>query len=198
MKKIIKNPSEIELKPSKREITASFTNMTGYVGIAEKMPLEVLPVFMNKYFELNSDEILRADGVIDKFEGDKILAFWSILETERHSAQLACETSLAQMNAMNRFYNWAKNHGHPCPKIRIGISTGELIVGNLGIKNRMDFTVMGHSVNVAHTLQEMAKEHGFDILVSETTRDMTNGLKFGHAIPVDCCDSKINAYPLLK
>ena len=172
--------------------------MTRYVSIAETMPLDVLPEFMNKYFALNFDEIIKRNGIIDKFEGDKIIAFWGRFESAKESAQRACESALAQMDAMNQFYDWAKRNGHPCPEIRIGISAGELIVGNLGSSSRIDYTVMGHDVNVAFALQEAAKEFGSCILVSESTCSLTNGLEFGDIISIDCCNSKINAHPLIQ
>jgi len=197
IEKIIKTPSGLKLGADIRELTVSVTNMTGYVGIAEKMPLADLPKFMNKYFELNCGEILKAEGCIDKLEGDKIISFWNLIESGTHSAQLACESAVAQINSMNEFYNWAKSKGYPCPKIRIGINTGELVIGNLGTKTRMDFTVMGDAANIAFRLEEAAKVNDLKILVGQSTRENTTGFDFGDAVLIEYSKSTIEGYPLI-
>lgn len=196
--KILKNPAKLKLGADIRELTVSVTNMTGYVGIAEEMPLADLHNFMNKYFEFNCDEILKAEGCIDKLEGDKIISFWNLFEAGTHSAQLACESAIAQINSMNQFYDWAKSKGYPCPKIRIGINTGEMVIGNLGTKTRMDFTVMGDATNIAFRIEEAAKVNDIKILVGHSTRENTTGFDFGEAVTIEYSNSTIEGYPLIN
>src|SRR5262245_1046240 len=114
---------------SRRELrycTVSFTNMEGYVGIAERMSLEHLPIFMNRYFAGIGAAIHSRKGMIDKYIGDTVEAVWV---PEDRGAQLACESALDQMHAMKEFYAWARNNGYPCPPIRIGINTGYMRIG---------------------------------------------------------------------
>ncbi|MBI9075262.1 MAG: hypothetical protein JEZ02_07620 [Desulfatibacillum sp.] len=87
-------PPRPKFGSEQRELTVSVTNMADYVSIAEKISLEALSHFMTKYFELNSEEIYKREGCIDRFEGDKIVAFWGLFRTEKHSAQLACESAI--------------------------------------------------------------------------------------------------------
>ena len=183
---------------SAEEIDAavSFTNMTGYVGIAEKMPLKLLPEFMKQYFEVNCSVIQKYQGCIDKFEGDKIMAFWGLNQTPEQSAQLACESAVSQMEEMEKFYAWAKKNGHPCPKIRIGISTGPVIMGNMGSKTILDFTVMGACVSTAATLQDAAKHCDSAILVDENTRNYVTDVKFDDLVNVAKGNSMIKAFPI--
>jgi adenylate cyclase len=183
-----------------KKITASVlvTNMTGYVGIAEKMPLAVLSEFMNQYFETHCSVIEKFNGCIDQFAGDRIVAFWGMKNTQHQNAQLACESAVSQMTEMEKFYAWAKDKGYPCPKIRIGISTGPAVIGNLGSKTRFNYTVLGACVTIAQALEEEAKKVDSGILVDENTRNLTTRLLFGDKIEVLKGASRISAFPLIK
>ena len=183
--------------PAKTTIaTISFTNMTGYVGIAEKMPLDLLPEFMNRYFEANCSAIIKHEGCIDQFEGDKIMAFWGLHHPPQESAQLACESAISQIKEMEKFYSWAKEQGHPCPDIRIGISTGPVVMGSIGGKTRMDFTALGKPVIIANALQDKAKTFGSCILVDENTRKFAMNVQFGEVIEMTRGLSNIRAFPI--
>ena len=194
----LRSPKNEDLRVPAKETTASvsFTNMTGYVGIAEIMPLKLLPEFMNQYFEVNCSAILEYEGRIDRFEGDRIMAFWGLNHTAGQSAQLACESAITQMRGMEKFYSWAKGEGHPCPRIRIGISTGTVIMGDVGGRTRSDFTVMGAPVGIAEALQDEAKKCDSAILVDETTRNHATDFRFGEIIEIVKSDSTITAFPI--
>jgi len=145
----------------------SFTNMTGYVGIAERMPMEKLPVFMKRYFETQGEAIQARKGVLDKYIGDVIEAFWT--EPKVH-AQLACECALDQLAAMRDFHAWASSNGYPSPDIRIGVNSGLMSVGELGTEVLRNFTVMGDEVNLASRIEGLTKIFGAQILLSGATR----------------------------
>ncbi|WP_028316082.1 adenylate/guanylate cyclase domain-containing protein [Desulfatibacillum aliphaticivorans] len=194
--KKIQRPKAPKYDAQERELTVSVTNMADYVRVAEILPLDALSEFMNRYCELNVEEIHSREGCVDRFEGDKIFAFWGLFETEKHSAQLACEAAMAQIQAMKRFHVWAAERGYPCPGIRIGINTGQMVVGNMGSDQRMGYSVMGKEVSIAHAVEEAAKKHGFEILVSESTAGNAQGVPFGEPVSVDFAQESLVAYPV--
>jgi len=140
--------------------------MVGYVGIAEHMSLDHLPIFMNRYFEVIGTAIHSRNGTIDKYIGDVVEAFW----WQPMGAQLACESALDQMQAMSEFHAWATENGYPSPPIRIGINTGSMRIGEFGTRYHSNYTVMGDHVNLASRLEGINKEYGTRILISESTR----------------------------
>lgn len=150
-----------------RFCTVSFTNMTGYVGIAERMPLDKLPVFMNRYFEAHGTAIQARDGIIDKYIGDVVVALWS----QGDGAQLACEAALDQSAEMVEFHAWAAQNGYPSPSFRIGINSGSMRVGEVGTDYLRHFTVMGNEVNRASRLEGRNKAYGTRILIAGATRE---------------------------
>ena len=159
--------SQSESASVRRICTVSFTNMTNYVSIAEWMPLEQLPVFMNRYFECQTEQIHRREGIVDKYIGDIIMSYW----TKPHlDAQLACEAALDQMAEMADFHLWAAANGFPSPGIRIGINSGAMQIGEMGTKYLRARTVAGDEVNLASRLEGRAKEYGVRTLISEATR----------------------------
>ena len=147
--------------------TVSFTNMTGYVGIAERMPLEKLPDFMNRYFECQTEQIHRREGVVDKYIGDIIMSYWT---KPNMDAQLACESALDQVGELAGFHLWAAQNDFPTPEIRIGINSGAMRIGESGTKFLHTSTVIGDGVNLASRLEGRAKEYGVRILISAETR----------------------------
>jgi len=169
--------------------------MTGYVGIAEKMPLGLLPEFMNRYFEVNCATIEEHGGCVDGFTGDRITAFWGIDQTAQESATLACESAL-EMVGMAAFYDWAGERGHPCPRIRIGIATGPVTMGELGSERRPRFTLMGECLNTAAALEDAARQCDSGILVDENTHRHVTSMVFGSLVNVARGDSVLRAYPL--
>lgn len=145
----IQRPKAPKYDPQERELTVFVTKIADYVRGSEILPLDALSEFMNRYFELNCGEIHSRKGCVDRFEGDRIFAFWGLFRTEKHSAQLACEAAMVQIQTMKRLHAWAAERGYSCPGIRIGITTGQMVVGNRGFNQRMGYSVMGKEVSVA-------------------------------------------------
>jgi adenylate cyclase len=105
--------------------------------------------------------------MIDKYIGDVVEAIWAQPDTD---AQLACESALDQMAAMNDFHMWATDHGFPCPSLRIGINSGLMRMGEFGTKYRRSFTAMGDNVNLASRLEGINRSYGTRIMISGPTR----------------------------
>ncbi|MDR1390467.1 MAG: adenylate/guanylate cyclase domain-containing protein [Treponema sp.] len=155
----------------KRELTMFFSDIARFTSISEKTMPENLVADLCLYFELISKTILSHKGTIDKYIGDSVMAFWGAPVRMQDHAQKACESAIfIHSNLRTLFRQW-DNQGKAAFNTRIGIHTGEVIVGNMGYEERLNYTVIGDSVNVASRLEGINKVYGTEIIVSEFTRD---------------------------
>jgi adenylate cyclase len=173
IKELEADPDKLKLGGEKKLMTAMFTDVKGFSTISEALDPNELVTLLNQYLTGMSDIILDAAGTIDKYEGDAIIAFWGApLYSERH-AQSAVESALLMKKteaAMNQ--RFASEKVHPGPLLtRIGINTGDMTVGNMGTARRMNYTMMGNSVNLAARLEGVNKQYGTWILTSQATGD---------------------------
>jgi adenylate cyclase len=171
---IISDPSKLNLGGEKREMTAIFTDIRGFSGISEKLDPTDLVKLLNHYLTAMSDIVLQNRGTIDKYEGDAIIAFFGApIRMEDHAA-MACKTAIMMKRAEVELNRRIREEGlSPSPLFtRIGINTGEMVVGNMGTANQMNYTIMGHAVNLAARLEGVNKQYGTGgILISEYTRE---------------------------
>ena len=171
---IINDPDKLNLGGEKREMTAIFTDVRGFSTISEQLDPTHLVMLLNRYLTIMSNIIMGNQGTIDKYEGDAIIAFWGApLVTPNHSV-LACRSALAMKAAEKELNKTVVEEGlSPFPLFtRIGINTGDMVVGNMGAENKMDYTIMGNAVNLAARLEGVNKYyHTGGILISEYTRD---------------------------
>jgi adenylate cyclase len=173
---IINDPSKLNLGGEKREMTAIFTDIRGFSTISEQLDPADLVNLLNQYLTSMSNIILENRGTIDKYEGDAIIAFFGApIHMDDHAA-LACRTAIRMKTAeeaLNR--RIIEENLSPSPLFtRIGINTGDMIVGNMGTPNKMDYTIMGNAVNLAARLEGVNKQYNTKgILISEHTRRRT-------------------------
>lgn len=172
---ILKDPSKLKLGGEKRNVTAVFTDIRKFSTISEEInDPEKLVHLLNKYLSRMSDIILKRNGTIDKFEGDAIICFFGApVEYEDH-AKAACAAAL-EMKAAEKELNKeiiALNES-PFPLFtRIGINTGDMVVGNMGTDSMMNYTMMGHNVNLAARLEGVNKVFNTGgILISQYTKE---------------------------
>jgi adenylate cyclase len=162
----------IEAKPGgqQKELTVMFTDIAGFTGLSEELGDEIVPI-LTDYLNLASTAILGRDGTIDKFIGDAVMAFWGApLENPAH-ATLACATALdIQMRLAAQRPIWTEA-GKSSLSVRIGINTGRMLVGNIGSNERLSYTVIGDSVNIASRLESLNKQYGTEILIGEDTKN---------------------------
>lgn len=172
---LVKNPSKLKLGGERKIMTAFFSDVQGFSGISEKLDPEELVALLNEYLSEMCDIIGKNHGTVDKFEGDAIIAFWGApIEMDVH-AYLACKSSLEMKNRMIHMRsNWRKQGKHEL-FMRIGLNSGTMIVGNMGSRTRMDYTMMGDSVNLASRLEGANKLYGTDIIISEHTFEFVKG-----------------------
>jgi len=170
---LINDPDKLNLGGEKREMTAIFTDIQGFSTISEKLDPVRLVQLLNRYLTAMSNIIMENLGTIDKYEGDAIIAFFGAPVFRENHPSLACRSALA-MKAAERELNKTvmEEKLSPTPLFtRIGINTGEMVVGNMGAENKMDYTIMGNAVNLAARLEGVNKQyHTGGILISEYTR----------------------------
>ena len=170
---IIADPSKLNLGGEKREMTAIFTDIRGFSTISESLDPADLVKLLNLYLTDMSNIVMEHRGTIDKYEGDAIIAFFGApIHMEEHAA-LACRTAIRMKQAEDRLNERITAEGlSPTPLFtRIGINTGDMVVGNMGSSNKMDYTIMGNAVNLAARLEGVNKQYNTKgILISEYTR----------------------------
>lgn len=167
---ILENPERLKLGGEKREITVFFSDIRGFTTISEKLSPEQLVHLLNEYLTEMTNIILAQNGVVDKYMGDAIMAFWNApLDQPRH-AERACNTSLQMEKRLKELQiKWTKK-GVPALDIGIGLNTGPAVVGNMGSFERFDYTAMGDTVNLGSRLEGLNKPYGTRIIISATTK----------------------------
>lgn len=166
---LLKHPEKLRLGGEKRVLTVFFSDLAGFTSMSETLTPEEVVTLLNRYLTAMTDIILASGGIIDKYEGDAIMAFWGApLPQEDHAAR-ACLAALENQARLAELRQEFIGMGLPPVHARIGINTGEMIIGNLGSSQRFDFTVIGDSVNLASRLEGAGKEYGTAILISEET-----------------------------
>lgn len=167
--RLIDNPKLLCLGGEEREITSFFSDIAGFTTISEKLDPQELVSLLNTYLSEMTDIILDQGGTLDKYEGDAIVAFWNApLDDPRHAARacraaLACQKKVAEIEP-----EFKKRFGHGI-RMRIGLSSGPAVVGNMGSSRRFDYTAMGDTVNLAARLESACKQYGTNILMAENT-----------------------------
>ncbi|HOW89295.1 MAG TPA: adenylate/guanylate cyclase domain-containing protein [Elusimicrobiales bacterium] len=167
---ITKDPSKLALGGEKRDMTAFFLDIAGFTTMSEKMTPEQLTTMLNNYLSGLTDVILRHDGVVDKYIGDCIMAFWNAPLDQKDHRKLACLAAVDCMDEIARL-NRELTEFEIKPSARIGLNSGPMVVGNMGSRTRLSYTVMGDSVNLASRLEGANKFFHSKIMVSEYTYD---------------------------
>lgn len=174
---LIDNPKALKLGGEEREITAYFSDVQGFTSISENLNPTELTNLLNTYLSAMTDIILSYGGTIDKYEGDAIIAFWNAPTNQPDHAKRALEASLAcQQKLIEMQEELVAVAGKPF-KQRIGLNTGRAVVGNMGSKQRFDYTMLGDTVNLASRLEGINKQFGTYTMCSKAT--MENAIEHG-------------------
>ncbi len=169
IEEIIKNPASLKLGGQKKDMTVLFSDIRGFTTLSEKTDPEKLVALLNEYFTAMTEVILQTGGVLDKFIGDAIMAFWGAPQEASNHAQLACEAALKMTERLIILKkDWAKR-GLPEINIGIGLNSGEMVVGNIGSTTRFNYTVIGDNVNLASRLEGLNKQYQAGIIISQFT-----------------------------
>lgn len=166
---LINNPDKLVLGGEKRELTLMFTDLAGFTSLSEKLTPEQVSQFLNEHMTAMTKILMKNRGTVDKFIGDAIMAFWNAPLDDPDHALNACRSALEMQEEMARMRERLTRKGLPEIHMRIGINTGEAVVGNMGADDRFDYTAIGDNVNLASRLEGINKLYGSGILVSEST-----------------------------
>lgn len=173
---LLEKPELTDPKGARREMTILFCDMQGFTGFSEGMTPSGLVNVLNRYLAVISEPVRRNDGIIDKYIGDAVMAYWGPPFTgpETH-ARLACFAALEQLDAVTAFEAELPEltgfrRGLLKPVVRVGIATGEVVIGDIGSEQTRSYTVIGDTVNLASRLEGAGKAYGARILMGERTR----------------------------
>ncbi|HDS05671.1 MAG TPA: adenylate/guanylate cyclase domain-containing protein, partial [Deltaproteobacteria bacterium] len=171
IEQLIAHPERLKLGGERKTLSVFFSDLEGFTRISEGLDPEELTNLLNTYLSAMTDIIHEEGGTVDKYEGDAIIAFWNApLEQPDHAtrcvrAALNCQVKLAQMRP--EFYKSLNKNLN----MRIGINTGQAVVGNMGSKSRFDYTMIGDAVNLAARLEGINKQFSTYTLISQATKE---------------------------
>ena len=166
---LVGDPNLLKLGGERKVLTAFFSDVAGFSTISEKLTPEELVLLLNEYLSEMTDIIMKYEGTVDKFEGDAIIAFFGAPIPQEDHARRACLATLDMQKRCNEMREVWREQGKHELFMRIGLNTGPMVVGNMGSKTRMDYTMMGDSVNLAARLEGVNKQYGTYDMFSEFT-----------------------------
>ena len=165
----------------RQPLVVMFTDIDGFTGLSEALPPDDLLAQLSRYFAEISDEILASGGTLDKFIGDSVMAFWPLPTREAGGADAICRAVIAACRRVETLNLAFAAEGRPTLSTRFGLHAGEALVGSVGTPERMNYTVLGHTVNVASRIEQLNKDYGTRILVSGALREAAGpAFRFRH------------------
>lgn len=175
---LLKQPGSVAVAGERRVVTVFFSDIEGFTSVGESLTPSALVAVINQYFTVMSEPIIRNGGIIDKFIGDGIMAFWAppFVPVQEHATR-ACFAALEQLDALAGFQKTIPDligvrSAVPRIRFRIGLATGDVVIGNIGSESFKGYTVMGDTVNLSARLESGGKQYGVRILISEQTYQM--------------------------
>ncbi len=169
VRRLLRSNEEARLGGERRAVTVFFSDIVDFTAASERLTPEDLVEHLRQYLTAMSGVILDNGGTVDKYIGDAVMAFWGAPEANPRHAVSACAAALrcqAQLKEMRP--KW-KEEGRAPFFTRMGLNTGEVVVGNVGSEMRLNYTVIGDAVNLASRLEGLNKHYGTEVLISETT-----------------------------
>lgn len=166
---MLQSGQEAALQGQTRRMSVYFSDIAGMTSIAETMAPDELVQLLSRYFDEMTQVIAAQGGTVDKFIGDAIMAFWGAPALTADHAARACEAALRSQRKLAELRSAPDPPGLANIRARIGIATGDVLVGNVGSHDRFNYTVMGDTVNLASRLEGLNKLYGTRILISDHT-----------------------------
>lgn len=192
---LLQQPEKVKLGGEKKICTVLFSDIENFTNISEKLDPEFLVQIINEYHSEMTDLVFKYNGFLDKYEGDAIMAVYGApIEIGNHAID-ACITAMEMQKRLKELHKKWQQENKPLLKCRIGINTGPMIVGNMGSKERFDYTVMGDAVNLGARLEGANKSYGTRILIGETTYKLSKEVVFARKL--DLIQVKGKAQPVL-
>lgn len=142
-----------------REVTVMFTDLVGFTAMSEQMSAEQIATLLNEHFELVTACIEAEGGVVDKFIGDAVMAVWGAIKRDDDHAARACRAAQAICKEMTADNARRQMLGRPALRLRLGLHSGPVVIGNIGAPGRINYTVVGDTVNTAQRLEQLGHDH---------------------------------------
>jgi len=152
-----------------KEVTVFFSDIASFTSIVESIPPEDTLLLLSRYFNDMSRVIDDHGGIVVEFIGDAILSIYGAPMGNAEHATLAVKSTLRMLSALARLNEWSAAKGLPEVKVRCGVHTGRVLVGNMGFHSRIKYGVVGESTNITGRLEELNKTYSTEMLISETT-----------------------------
>jgi len=169
LEEVLRAPDKLRLGGERRHMTVLFSDVAGFTSISEKLPPEKVSALLNDYLDRMTACVAQTGGTLDKFVGDAVMAEWNAPLAQPDHAARACETALLMLEKVS-LHEAAWQDAGGALAIRIGINSGEMVVGNMGSHQIFDYTVIGNEVNTASRLEPLSKDFGTRIIVAGATR----------------------------
>lgn len=174
---------DLALGGESKMVTVFFSDIRSFTSISEKLsPAEVVG-FLNEYMTLMVEIVHRYGGVVDKFIGDAIMAVWGAPVAKANDVENAVSATLEMRAALAKFNTTRGARTKPIIRIGMGLNTGEVLAGQIGSNDRLEYTVIGDAVNLASRLEGLNKTFGTDILISGDTYELVK--KKFNCVPLD-------------
>jgi adenylate cyclase len=173
---VMANIGDLRLSGDKRELTILVSDVRNFTTMTERSePLELIAL-LDEYFAAMTEIIFRHNGIVDKFIGDGILAYWGAFTPQVNHAAEAAQAAVEMLDRVKELNKAWTAQGRQTIAIGVGVNTGTVIFGNIGKGKKIEFTVIGDAVNLAARLEGLNKEFGTSIIVSEFTQQRIAGL----------------------
>jgi adenylate cyclase len=166
VRQIMRSPASAGVGGERRDVTVMFTDIEGFSRISEDIAPELLTSRLSRYFEALGAAITANRGMIDKYIGDSVMAFWNAPEPDPDHVFHACRAALQAAEASRSLAAKWRKRGRPGFRTRFGLHAGLALVGNVGARDRINYTLVGAVANQASRLEGLNKVYGTDILAS--------------------------------
>ncbi len=172
---LLKTGDASAVESEQRHLTVMFTDIAGFSTASQAQDAAAVAAYLNRHFGIVNSCIEAEGGIVDKYIGDSVMAFWGAPEKLKNRAERACRAALAIRAAIAEENAACRARGMPETRMRIGIHSGDATVGNIGSSSRINYTIIGDMVNVGQRIEQLAKvlapkEEAVAVLISETTR----------------------------
>jgi class 3 adenylate cyclase len=171
MEAILREPELLKLGGQRREVRILFSDIRSFTGLSEKLPPQELTRLLHEYFDAMTDEVFATEGIVDKYVGDALMAFWGAPIDQPDQADRAVRTAINMVGRLKQLREkWRSEGVSGDLDAGIVINLGIATVGNLGSTRRFDYTLVGDAVNAASRIEQLNKEYKSHIIISETTK----------------------------
>jgi adenylate cyclase len=173
VQRLIKQVGGSEIESEERELTVMFTDIADFTAMCEGLTAKEVADFINEHLTLLGECVEEEGGTIDKYIGDSLMAFWGAPEPLENAAEMACQAARKIAIAMAKENQRRASQGKAPVRVRVGIHTGPLVVGNIGSPSRINYTVVGDTVNTTQRLESLGKEFAPNDMVVVLISDET-------------------------